>query len=335
MRTISSFWRQALAQKQSQIDKTTSLHLNNEVQFLCFTLEEEIDGKNQLYAMNVFKIRELIYYNNELTETAGDNSGILLGYLTVRDETIPLVDMRRWLYFSRQNPDRDLREFSLNTPKSLIAICDFSNCTVGLKILGVKHIIHKSWKDINVENDFSAEGDMKITGTTKYSDGSVVQIMDVERMLVDVFPAGNASNELELNDLQKIESDKIILLAEDSKTAAKSLQKIIEKLDLKYFSFPNGKALLDYLHNPGIAANIGAIITDLEMPLISGFEVLKQIKETPATCHIPVIINSSMSSDSNYQMAEHLKADGFITKSNPAEIEQSLRQILENVKFNN
>lgn len=322
-----------MTQGQNAIDKTTSLHLNNEVQFLCFTLEEEKDGTNQLYAMNVFKIREIIYYDNELTETAGDNSGIVLGYLTVRDETIPLVDMRRWLYYSKDNPCRDLREYSLNTDKSLVIICSFSNNTVGLKIMGVKRIIHKSWNDINVGSEFGIDGDAKITATTKYDDGSVIQILDVERMLTEAFPAGNAANDLEINDLQSIASDKIVLLAEDSKSAAKSLQKIIEKLELKYFSFPNGKALLDYLHNPGVAANIGAIITDLEMPVVSGFEVLKRIKETPATCHIPVIINSSMSSDSNHQMAERLKADGFISKSNPTEIEQALRQILVKIDF--
>ncbi len=66
---------------------------------------------------------------------------------------------------------------------------------------------------------------------------------------------------------------------------------------------------------------------------VSGFEVLKRIKETPSTCHIPVIINSSMSSDSNHQMAERLKADGFISKSNPIEIEQALRQILVDIDF--
>lgn len=322
-----------LTQKQDSIDKTTSLHLNNEVQFLCFTLEEESDGTNQLYAMNVFKIREIIYYNNELTETAGDNSGIVLGYLTVRDETIPLVDMRRWLYYSKDDPLRDLREYSLNTKKSLVIICNFSNSTVGLKIMGVKRIIHKSWNDINVSSEFGIDGDSKVTATTKYDDGSVIQVLDVERMLTDAFPSVNAANELELNDLNTISSDKIILLAEDSKPAARSLQKIIEKLDLKYFTFPNGKALLEYLHNPGVAANIGAIITDLEMPVVSGFEVLKRIKETPATCHIPVIINSSMSSDSNHQMAERLHADGFITKSNPTEIEIALREILEDIHF--
>ena len=296
-----------MARQQDSIDKTTSLHLNNEVQFLCFTLEDEKDGTNQLYAMNVFKIREIIYYDNGLTETAGDNSGIVLGYLTVRDETIPLVDMRRWLYYSRENPDRDLREFSLNTKKSLVVICNFSNNTVGLKIKSVKRIIHKSWSDINESSEFGIDGNLKVTATTKYDDGSVIQILDVERMLTEAFPSVNAADELELNDIGSISSDKIILLAEDSKPAAKSLQKIIEKL--------------------------GAIITDLEMPMVSGFEVLKRIKETPATCHIPVIINSSMSSDSNHQMAERLKADGFISKSNPIEIEQSLRKILTQVNF--
>lgn len=320
-----------MALRQDSIDKTTSLHLNNEVQFLCFTLEEESDGTNQLYAMNVFKIREIIYYDSELNETAGDNSGIVLGYLTVRDETIPLVDMRRWLYYNKEYPDRDLREHSINTKKNLVVLCNFSNSTVGLKIVSVKRIIQKSWSEVNVGSEFGIDGNLKVTATTKYDDGSVIQILDVENMLVDAFPSINDTNELELNDIYAISSDKIVLLAEDSKSAAKSLQKIIEKLDLKYFTFPNGKALLEYLANPGVIANVGAIITDLEMPIISGFEVLRRVKESPHTSHIPVIINSSMSSDSNYQMAERLKADGFITKSNPIEIEQALRKILVGV----
>lgn len=317
-----------MAKKQSLIDKNTSLHLNNEVQFLCFTLEEEKEGISQLYAMNVFKVREIIYYDDELAETAGENSGIILGYLTVRSETIPLIDMRRWLHYNKEEPNRDLREFSLDSKKNLVVICDFSNNTVGLRILSVKRIIHKSWNDIDTGMDYGNDSDMKVTATTKFDDGSVIQILDVEKMLADTSLSSDFTKDLELKELGKISSDKIVLLAEDSKTAANFLQKIIEKLDINYFTFPNGKALIDYLHNPGVIERVGAVITDLEMPVMSGFEVLKRIKEAPATSHIPVIINSSMSSDSNRQMAERLKADGFITKSNPAEIEQILRRIL-------
>lgn len=309
-------------------DKTTSLNLGNEVQFLCFTLEEENSGVNQLYAMNVFKIREIIYYDHDFTETVGDNNGIMLGYLTVRNETIPLIDMRRWLYYSKEYPDRDLRDYSLDTDKNLVIICSFSNKTVGLKIREVKRIIHKNWDDVSVGMETGVEGNSKVTATTKYDDGSVIQILDIEMILDDSFFTSTPADNVAFDSLESIESEKVVLLAEDSKVAVKSLQLIMEKLELKYFSFSNGKALLDYLYSPGVSVGIGAVITDIEMPEMSGFELLRQIKETPSTSHIPVIINSSMSNEGNLQEAENLKADGFITKSNPSEIEKTLRQFL-------
>ena len=311
------------------IDKTTTLHLKNEAQFLCFTLEEEQEGLTQLYAMNVFKVREIIYYNDALTETEGDNAGVLLGFLTVRDETIPLVDMRRWLYFNPSDPHKNLKDYSIQSDKCLVVICDFSNYTVGLKIRNVKRIIQKSWNEVNMGSEYGIDGNSKVTATTKYDNGEVVQILDVERMVVDAFPMQGSINELDLESIGPIMSNRIVLLAEDSKPAAKNLQHVIEKLELQYFTFPNGKGLLDYLNNAGVVKMVGAIITDIEMPVISGFEVLKRVKENPETAHIPVIINSSMSSDSNRQMAEALKADAFITKSNPIEIEQALKRLLK------
>lgn len=314
----------------SNIDKTTSLHLNNEAQFLCFTLEEtENEQDIQLYAMNVFKIREIIYYDGELTETAGENEGIVLGFLTVRGESIPLVDMRRWLYFNASDPKRDLKEYSIESSKNLVILCNFSQCTVGLRILNVKRIIQRSWDSVIVGSEYGFDGNNKITATTKFDDGAVVQIMDVERMIVDAFPAAEISHELELEGLSAIDSDKVVLLAEDSKPAQKSLQVIMERLQLRYFTFPNGKALLDYLYSPGVVKTVGAIITDLEMPLISGFEVLKYIRDREETKSLPVIVNSSMSNDSNIEKAQSLKANAFITKSNPLEIEDALREALE------
>ncbi|PAF53361.1 chemotaxis protein CheV [Helicobacter sp. 13S00482-2] len=310
----------------SDIDRTTSLHLNNEVQFLCFTLDK--DNHSELYAMNVFKIREIIYYNGDFTETVGENDGMMIGFLTVRGESIPLIDMRRWLHYSSQEPKRDLRPYSIDSQKSLVVICNFSNYTVGIKILSVKRIIQRNWSEVSVGSEYGLDGSSKVTATTKYDDGSVIQILDVERMIADVFPMFDNFSNLNLQSLEIIHSDKIILLAEDSKSAAKSLQKIIEKLGLKYFTFPNGKMLLDYVFSEASIDHIGAIITDLEMPVISGFEVLKSIKENPQTKDIAVIVNSSMSSDSNKQMAHTLHADGFITKSNGDEIEELLRKFL-------
>ncbi|WP_031211309.1 CheW domain-containing protein, partial [Helicobacter pylori] len=84
------------------IDKTTSLHLNNEAQFLCFRLDEEKDA--QLYGLNIFKIREIIHYDGEVTEILGGSDGVMLGFLSVRGESIPLVDVKRWLHYNTSDP---------------------------------------------------------------------------------------------------------------------------------------------------------------------------------------------------------------------------------------
>ena len=282
----------------------------------------------QLYAINVFKVREIIYYDGEITETAGEKDGLVLGFLTVRGESMPLIDMRRWLYFSANDPHRDLRPFSINSQKSLVVICHFSSQNIGLKILGVKRIINKNWGEITAGGEFGFDGESKVVATTKYDDGSVIQILDVERMVADAFPDMAESSKLEIDNLQRIHTDKLILVAEDSKSASKALGLILEHLHVHYMTFANGEGLLDYLYSDNVASQVGAIITDLEMPKISGFEVLKRVKTTPESRHIPVIVNSSMSSDSNVEMAQKLGADAFISKSNPAEVEEYLRKFL-------
>ena len=70
------------------------------------------------------------------------------------------------------------------------------------------------------------------------------------------------------------------------------------------------------------------IITDLEMPETSGFEVIKQIKQNNRTAHLPIVVNSSMSGSSNEEMAMSLNANEFISKSNPLEIEACIKKYL-------
>lgn len=133
---------------------------------------------------------------------------------------------------------------------------------------------------------------------------------------------------LDMQTLGRINSDKIILLAEDSKPITKSMQVILERLGLRYYSFPSGKELLQYLNAEQDIKSIGAIITDLEMPVVSGFEVLKQVKNSDDFKHIPVIVNTSMSSESNISLAKSLKADAFLTKLKPTELEFELKKAL-------
>lgn len=303
------------------------LQTENEAQFLCFLVEDNADS--QLYGINVFKIREVIYQESDLTLTEGCENSIILGSLTVRDDIIPIIDVGRWLHYNAIERERDLRDYSINTRKSLIVVCSFSQCTVGLKIAQVKRIIQRNWDQVKAGSDNGLKEDSKVIATTRYEDGAIVQILDAEKMLYDAFSLFDERHEFQLQTLQHIKSDKIVLIAEDSKSATKSLKIILDKLNLQCLTFENGNSILQYLENCNNPESIGAVITDLEMPVLSGFEVLKQIKNSEKFHHLPVIINSSMHNDANIDAANHLGAFGFVTKSEPSEISSYLRLILE------
>ncbi len=308
------------------IDKTTSLHLNNEAQFLCFRLDEEKDA--QLYGLNIFKIREIIHYDGEVTEILGGSDGVMLGFLSVRGESIPLVDVKRWLHYNTSDLSRNLKEYSVKDEHNLVIVCHFSNHSIALKVLKIERIIHKNWTEISAEDKQGINEEGKISAITRFDKERVVQILDVEKMISDVFPSLKDLDDLTLRCIEAIQSQKLILIAEDSLSALKTLEKIVQTLELRYLAFPNGKELLDYLYEKEHYQQVGVVITDLEMPVISGFEVLKTIKADSRTEHLPVIINSSMSSDSNRQLAQSLEADGFVVKSNILEIHEMLKKTL-------
>ncbi|GAA9754090.1 chemotaxis protein [Helicobacter pylori] len=308
------------------IDKTTSLHLNNEAQFLCFRLDEEKDA--QLYGLNIFKIREIIHYDGEVTEILGGSDGVMLGFLSVRGESIPLVDVKRWLHYNASDLGRNLKECSVKDEHNLVIVCHFSNHSIALKVLKIERIIHKNWTEISAGDKQGINEEGQISAITRFDKERVVQILDVEKKISDVFPSLKDLDDLTLRCIEAIQSQKLILIAEDSLSALKTLEKIVQTLELRYLAFPNGRELLDYLYEKEHYQQVGVVITDLEMPVISGFEVLKTIKADSRTDHLPVIINSSMSSDSNRQLAQSLEADGFVVKSNILEIHEMLKKTL-------
>ena len=303
----------------NKIDAMTTLHLRNEAQFFTFDLEKDRD----LYAINIFKIKEIIKYNNEFIDIMSD-VGFVEGLIVIRDINIPVIDMRKWFYH-REGLNINLDKYTIPSNDKIIIVCDFSGILVGIRIHQAHRILAKKWSDIT-RNDNDNNPSQKVIGHTKYFDGRIVQIVDVEKMAVEAFPWIEAEKEKALHQIDKIDLDKYVLIADDSKPVLKIMSKIMEKLGVKYKTFNNGQELLDFLFsNEG--KDIGVIITDLEMPVASGFEVIKQVKNSPYQ-HIPIIVNSSMSGESNEQMAKSLNADGFVSKSNPKEIEINLKKVL-------
>ncbi len=312
----------------TQIDQVTGLHKNNELQLLCFRLEAEGD----LYAVNVFKIREVVKYDGPLSIVSYEDNTLVDGLITIRGMTLPLVDMKKWFHYDFKSPQKSLLEHKITHGEEddVVMICEFSRWTIGVRIYEADRILSKKWTEMEQGlNITGGNHNNKIVSHTRYFDGRLVQVVDIEKMLIDVFPWIEEDKKIELDKLKKIQSNRMVLLADDSPSVLKTMSFILDKLGLQHYDFINGQKLLDFLFAPQADIDrIGLIITDLEMPEASGFEVIKQTKDNPQTAHIPVIVNSSMSGSSNEEMALSLKADCFISKSNPIEMEKAIQELM-------
>lgn len=79
----------------------------------------------------------------------------------------------------------------------------------------------------------------------------------------------------------------------------------------------DGEAALDYLHQRGEYKNAvhpDIILLDLNLPKISGREVLKDIKEDESLSSIPVIVLSSSEDAADIKESYSLNANSFVTK---------------------
>jgi two-component system chemotaxis response regulator CheV len=182
-------------------------------------------------------------------------------------------------------------------------------------------VLKKNWNEMHAPESYRMGENNVVINDTRLEDGSLCLVLDYEKLLADVIPQAMV-NVLEspanLKDLDipiKLKNG-TVLVAEDSKTAQRHLKQIFENANISMKLFENGKLLVDYINSLGDdVSKIPAVITDIEMPEMSGFTVVKLLKSSSKTKNIPVIVNSSMTGSNNKREAEVLGADGFIDKT--------------------
>lgn len=121
-----------------------------------------------------------------------------------------------------------------------------------------------------------------------------------------------------------------ILLVEDNEgdilltTEALEERKIINKISVA----KDGKEALDFMFKQGKYINATTpdlILLDVNLPKKSGHEVLQLIKNDDRTAHIPVIMLTTSSSETDINLSYKHHANCYITK--PVEVDDFLEAI--------
>ena len=102
----------------------------------------------------------------------------------------------------------------------------------------------------------------------------------------------------------------MILIVDDEKDIADFISRVLSKGNLESIEAQDGGTALAMLHDK----KPQAIILDLMMPGMSGFDVLKKIKADPTLAGIPVIICSTLGDREYKEQAQALGAKDYITK---------------------
>jgi len=96
----------------------------------------------------------------------------------------------------------------------------------------------------------------------------------------------------------------------------------------------NGKEALDFLNFRGKHQDVerpDLILLDLNIPIISGMEVLKEIKQDVKLKTIPVIVLTTSSNPKEVKLAYELYTNSFVTK--PLDMDEFLKTILSIKEF--
>lgn len=117
---------------------------------------------------------------------------------------------------------------------------------------------------------------------------------------------------------------KKILIVDDSLTARHVIKNGLERPDLKVLEACNGKLALQILTQ---CPDIDLIFTDINMPWMSGLELIEEIRVNSMWRKIPICVTSTDSSPNLMQKAKKLGVKAYLIK--PIQTEQ-IHNILQN-----
>ncbi len=121
-----------------------------------------------------------------------------------------------------------------------------------------------------------------------------------------------------------------ILICEDDLDIVELLKLYLTSNKFDVISASNGLEALEILKNN----HVDLLISDIMMPNLNGYELIKKIRET--NLYLPIIILSAKTMDIDKVLGFDIGADAYITKPfNPLEVIANINAILRRTNLNN
>ncbi len=306
----------------------------NEFELVEFWMHDEREGQTYTYifGVNVAKVKEVVWLP-EIIKVPNLPEAIV-GVINLRGQVIPLIDLASWMH---------IRE-PANLKRKSVIITEFYKVKIGFIVHEAKRIRRVTWDKIKPPPEvLVAQFGTKITGVIEVGEGKFLLILDLENVLAELGLISMPEEDLQV---EKVPEDikGPVLIADDSSVARKILKDIYTKAGFDQLlvvkdgaeAWHTLNAILEKAQQEGksILEYVSLVVTDVEMPQMDGYTLTRKIKEHPELSKLPVIINTSLSEESNIQKAEQVAADAFFVKFEPEELIKVSRELIYRARKN-
>ena len=165
-----------------------------------------------------------------------------------------------------------------------------------------------------------------VEGVTIMGDGEVILILNPVKLIQradaqKIF--STPASELGATPAKRSITAPTVMVVDDSLTVRKVTCRLLEREGCDVLIAKNGVEAVQILKD-----NIpDAMLVDLEMPKMNGFELIKQVRANPITKKIPIIIISSRTADKHRKIAKDLGVNIFLGK--PYKEDELLKHLSE------
>lgn len=287
----------------------------NELEIVEFYLDEDREDHSYrgYYGINVAKVLEIIQMP-DLTEMPEASHPSVLGAFNLRNQIIPLIDLAAWLGRTRTESE---------PPK--VIVTEFNRVKSAFLVSGVTRIHRIGWKEVEAPTGYvSSLTANSITGVVKFTN-RIVFILDMEKICMEL----NSDTAVSIADSDTapdaVKADGArVLLADDSSMARNMISTILAEAGFKVHAEENGEKAWSHLlalkkqaaktQRP-ISDYIDIVITDIEMPAMDGHTLTRSIKADHDLKDLPVILCSSIITETLHHKGIAVGADDQISKA--------------------
>ncbi|WP_147822391.1 chemotaxis protein [Salidesulfovibrio onnuriiensis] len=289
--------------------------------------EEDVNRYRGYYGINVAKVLEIIRMP-ELTDMPEVSHPAVLGAFNLRNQIIPLIDLAKWLGKER-----------IVTEEPKVIVTEFNLTRSAFLVSGVTRIHRIGWEEVEAPTNYvSALTVNSITGVVKFTN-RIVFILDMEKITADLNPGMSKAEEPAPQVVEEVRTRHLrALVVDDSNMARKMVAGVLEKAGFEVATAENGEqAWLKLLsirdsveqQNKPLRNYIDILVSDIEMPIMDGHNLTRRVKEDHTLKHLPVVLCSSIITDTLRHKGSAVGADDQVSKAELGELAGKVLQLVE------